>query len=188
MFKTDGDRKQTIITMAALLLVVLIVALFTFLSQRNEQIAQFEESTAFQSLAVGEGEDPYTDLRGQPVELINEPQTLVVYSWASWCPACQADLVELDELAGTLGGEVKVLAVNRQERDTRAQSFLSTIPELQHLEVILDPADKFFNTVGGYAMPEVLVFDQSGNVVRHDRGALRVNEIRETVQALETDN
>jgi cytochrome c biogenesis protein CcmG/thiol:disulfide interchange protein DsbE len=109
----------------------------------------------------------------------NLGKILVVNSWASWCPACADELPDL----ATLGEEfsdknVKVLAINRAEPKSTATVFLASINATDGLQLVLDPGDKFYASVGGFAMPETIFYDPQGNVILHVRGQMTYQEMR----------
>ena len=54
----------------------------------------------------------------------------------------------------------------------------------KNVEIILDGNDHFFKTIGGYAMPETILFDRIGNIVFHKRGSLLVSEFEPEIRKL----
>jgi thiol-disulfide isomerase/thioredoxin len=130
-----------------------------------------------------QGEEPYSDLLGNPVSLdAYLGNILVVATWASWSPFSQADLTMLNDLASELNDEeVIFMAINRKETKEQAERFLVTQPKFDKLKLILDPRDHYYLAVGGFAMPEVLVYNQRGEVVLHQRGVANREEIKSAV-------
>lgn len=179
-------ERQSLTTMAILagILVLLAGAAFLFLRDQNEE--SYETSPAYQALETPAEVPAYTDVAGTPLDLTpDEPTATVVYSWASWCVQCHEELVSLNAFAGTLGEQVRVLAINRMDNRATANRFLETLPELTNLEIVLDPSDYFFSTVEGYAVPEVLVYDTAGDIQLHDRGVLRPAAIKTALETTE---
>lgn len=145
-----------------------------------------DEAPAAKALTPDEGVAAFTDMEGNTLTLSDYFGTpLVVTSWASWCPQCVTDLPTLSELAASYDSEeLKVLAVNRAENKFTAERFLNTLGNTENIIIILDPDDHFFEAHEGYAMPETLVYDRRGNLVLHQRGELRVDELQNKVEEL----
>ena len=163
-----------------LVLVVGAVATYFMINRSSNQINQ--DTVALFSNPVGEA--PYTDLQGNPVSLEQYlGKTLVVATWASWSPFSTADLTTLKELSSEFAGqEVVFMAINRKETKEQAARFLQTIPEVSGVVMVLDPRDAFYLTVGGYAMPEVVVYNQKGEIVEHYRGVANKADIKASVE------
>lgn len=165
------------------LFVVLIlgaVVTYLFINRDSNQIN--EETVAL--FSNPEGEAPYTDLLGNPVSLEQYlGRTLVVATWASWSPFSTADLNTLSELSSEFPAEeVVFMAINRKETKEQASRFLQTLPNLTGVVMVLDPRDAFYLTVGGYAMPEVVVYNRKGGVVEHYRGVANKADIKAAVE------
>jgi thiol-disulfide isomerase/thioredoxin len=162
------------------LLLILALATYFFLNSSKDEI-NTETAGIFTNI---EGEEPYTDLNGNPVTLDDYlGRILVVTTWASWSPFSQLDLEMLNSLAGEYNGEeVFFLAINRKESKEQAGRFLSTLPELNNIFIALDPRDHFYTAVGGYAMPEVVVYNVTGDVILHSRGQANREEIKQTIE------
>lgn len=129
---------------------------------------------------VGDGAAVYTYLDGTPVALesfFGKP--LLVNSWASWSPLSRDELIALNEIAGQYPDEtIEFIALNRKETKEQAARFLSTLPPLPNLTIIIDTNDYFYNRVGGYAMPETIVFDATGTLVVHERNPQTLDSLR----------
>jgi thiol-disulfide isomerase/thioredoxin len=161
--------------------VILVLALVTyfFISSDNDDI-NVETAGIFTNV---EGEEPYTDLNGNPVSLDEYlGRILVVATWASWSPFSQPDLEMLNNLATEYNKEeVFFLAINRKESKEQAGRFLSTLPELNNIFIAIDPRDHFYTAVGGYAMPEVVIYNKTGDVILHARGQANRDEIKQVI-------
>lgn len=169
------------------LIVVLMlgaVATYFFVNRASNQINQ--ETVALFSNPVGEA--PYTDLQGNPVSLDQYlGNTLVVATWASWSPFSTADLNTLSELSSEFQGqEVIFMAINRKETKEQAARFLQTLPNITGVVMALDPRDAFYLTVGGYAMPEVVIYNPKGEIVEHYRGVANKSDIKATIEGVIT--
>lgn len=128
----------------------------------------------------------YIDLQGNKVTLekwLGEP--IVVVSWASWSPFSADNLITLDNLANEFTAKkIKFIAINRKENLSQALRYLQTLPALQHIMVVIDTEDLFYTTVGGYAMPETVIYDARGNVILHEHGVVSIDLIRQTITPL----
>lgn len=132
-----------------------------------------------------EGEAPYSDLLGNPVSLDTHlGKVLVVATWASWSPFSAPDLTMLNSLATQFdSNQVVFMAINRKETKEQAARFMATQPSFDNLLVVLDPRDHFYGAVGGYAMPEVVIYNERGEVVLHERGVANEAIIKAAVEA-----
>ena len=111
-------------------------------------------------------------------------KVVVVTTWASWCPQCRESLERADAAAETLDSAgISVLAINRTEPTARIERYLADLPELSHVTLIRDTADHFYKTTGGYAMPETVVIDKSGEVAAHFRGVFDTDAILAAARA-----
>lgn len=171
-------KTSTTKTLLLLGAILLLLGIATFFIRMYSNNVVYIESPAYQVLTTPEDVAQYTDLSGNPVSLLSdEPTRVLVYSWASWCPDCREQLEELNRYAATVPADVEVLAVNRMEAPWQAERFINTMPELNNLELILDPEDYLFTRIDGYAVPEIILFDESGAVLLHERGVLRLENI-----------
>lgn len=175
------DNKIKVVVILVLALLVLALVSYFIISNKKNDI-KTETAEIFTNK---EGGEPYSDLNGNPVTL-NEylGKVLVVATWASWSPFSQADLEMMNKLATDYdSSKVVFLAINRKETKEQAGRYLSTLPELSKLVMVLDPNDQFYGAVGGYTMPEVVVYSETGDVVLHSRGVANKDEIKKVIEA-----
>ncbi len=167
------------------LIFVLIIALSLTIWLKNQNSQEILKDTVA-TFSNEPGELPYTDLVGNPVSLDKYlGKVLVVQTWASWSPFTQTDMEVLDELAKPYSPEkVVFLAINRKETKEQAMRYLSTVPNIVNVVIILDPRDRFYSAVGGYAMPETVIYNQKGEIVRHLRGQASAEEISTTLNEI----
>lgn len=121
----------------------------------------------------------YTDLDGNPVDLQTfAGKPLIINSWATWMPFSKDELPELGVAQGTYGDAVKIIAINRMEDRAVVRSYLATygISE-SNILILIDPADTFYKSIGGYAMPETAVYSFDGTLVNHIRGVFVKDEL-----------
>jgi thiol-disulfide isomerase/thioredoxin len=177
-------EKSHLITISFLLAVLLLVGGATFWFVYQKKHAVIEETAAI--FTNQPGELPYTDLIGNPVALDQYlGKVLVVVSWASWSPFSQADLSMLVELAKEYPAEkVAFMAINRKETKDQAMRYVGTLSPLDGIVVAIDQNDNFYAAVGGYAMPETVIFDQRGEIIEHLRVVSPKAEIKTAVDRL----
>ncbi len=179
-------KKSTIITLLILSFVLIASASVTFYLRYQDSHKILEETEAI--FSIQPGEDPYTDLLGNPVVLSQYlGRVMVVTSWASWSPFTANDFQTLIEVSKKYSREeVAVLAINRKETKEQATRYVSTLPEISGILVVLDPSDTFYNAVGGYAMPETVIYNERGEVVQHFRGVTPLSDIVTAIDAIIT--
>lgn len=176
-------RQDSAVTLIIIVLIVLIVAFFTWKVISKNQVMDSVESSAAISLNTKAGQSPYTDIDGNTVNLSDYiGKVLVVNSWASWCPGCS---VELKKIAGVLeqynDDQVIALAINRSEPSTTAISYLRSVDNTGRLRLIMDPEDRYFNSIGGYNMPETIIYDRNGNIVLHKHDSVSTIELKDKI-------
>ena len=113
----------------------------------------------------------FTDYAGNEVHLYDfRRKPLVVYTWASWCPYCGAEMQHLAEVQSQYGDKIQIVAINRGEARATAKNFTDHLSVSDKLIILLDPADAYFKQIGGYAMPETLYINAAGETAAHTRG------------------
>lgn len=144
-------------------------------------VSDRERLAASDASSVFGGDDSasrYTTLEGSTTNVSDYlGNIIVVTTWASWCPSCATELPKLSSLAGEYD-QVSFLAINRAEQRTTAERFLRSVNATSGVELILDPEDRYFNSIDGYAMPETLIYNQNGDIVLHIRGDMNIDEVR----------
>lgn len=163
--------------------ILLFCAIVTYVVVSKDKNKIAEDTIAL--FSNESGTQPYTDLDGNEI-FLNEylGKVLVVATWASWSPFSQADLKTMSELSTEFSAdEVVFLAINRKETKEQAMRYLSTIEAVTGVVMVLDPTDRFYAAVGGYAMPEVVVYDQLGAVKSHFRGVAPKADIDISIKA-----
>lgn len=160
------DSILTMVIMAAVLVVVAAVVLFLLHTKRTRI-----EHTPVQQAAFS---TPYLTMNDEAVSLYDiTADTLVVGTWASWCPTCPDFLRNLADLQTQFNtNEVRVIALNRAEPKQTIAAYVQTLPEevVRELFILQDTHDTFFASVGGYAVPEIVVYDTRRAVLLHQRG------------------
>lgn len=178
-------KRSEIITLTVLGLVLALALLATTYVLMNKDKRALSDSAANSALS-GENESAkYTDLEGGEISLKSYlGQTLVVHSWASWCPQCASQIRLLDSVSADYP-EVVFIAINRAEDSFTAERYLKTITTSERIKLILDPEDHFYGSAAGYAMPETIIYDSKGAVLQHIRGDFTESQLRNTLNLQE---
>jgi thiol-disulfide isomerase/thioredoxin len=117
------------------------------------------------------------DYQGNEVHLSDyTDRTIVAHSWASWCVYCATELQNLAALKAQYGESVVVIAVNRAEPALIAKDFTDKL-DLTGVLLLLDPTDAFYKQNQGYAMPETLGLKSNGDIIFHQHGPLKAEEL-----------
>jgi len=117
------------------------------------------------------------DFRGRPV---------VVNFWASWCPACIAEMPAFETVHQAFGDEVVFVGLAIQDERSAAED-LAAETGVTYL-LAEDPPGDFFETYGGIAMPTTVFLTPAGEVAERHSGILtegsltdKINELLEPV-------
>lgn len=183
------NRRERLVTLVVLGCVILVAAVYTWKVSQNEREEKALDNPATRALSSKEGEAPFTDMSGSAVALDNHVgNVLIVNSWASWSPKSEKDLPLLVQVASEFAkDQVTVLAINRAEPRATAERYLKFVGVSDEVKLILDPEDRYYTSIGGYAMPETIVYDHTGAIVYHHRGAVPAETLRLQIQkALES--
>jgi thiol-disulfide isomerase/thioredoxin len=122
------------------------------------------------------------DYSGETVSLTDfSGKNLVINSWASWCPFCGAELFDFAAAQQQFGDQVVIIAVNRAESLNVAKKFSDEVGASSNLVMLLDPNDSFYQSIGGFSMPETIFVNANGEIVFHKRGPMDLDEIRQRI-------
>jgi thiol-disulfide isomerase/thioredoxin len=126
-----------------------------------------------------------SDYNGNPVHLYDyRRQVLIAYAWASWCPYCGSEIEGLAQLKAKYGDNVQIVAINRAEPLSVARAFTNGLTDTTGVVFLLDSNDAFFKDIGGYAMPEMVFIDSSGNIIYHQRGPIQMSDVETEIEKL----
>ena len=178
-------NRSEILTLLILVTIVLSVAALAWYFGLIGGGKNSADAVASQSLSADESHT-YTSLAGESLDLRQyDNEIRIVNNWASWSPASKQELPALERIAQEYADQgVAVLAINRKESAYTAEAYLNTLPDLDTIEIVLDPSDKFYNTTGGYAMPETVFFDRAGNVVKQHRGEVSYEILKAELESI----
>lgn len=175
------NSKRTFIIVGVILI---LAALYTGFVLKKKWEREAMNNPAMNALLTGDGGKPYTDMNGNVLTFDSYlGEILVVNSWASWSPDSAKELPMLAKVAGEFSDKnVKVIAINRAEPQTTAERFLQTVGAADGVELVLDLDDRYYKSVAGFAMPETIFYDKSGNIVHHHHGVISEEELRQYLQ------
>lgn len=125
------------------------------------------------------------DYTGKTITLADfQGRPLVINSWAAWCPLCVEELVDFAKVQREFRNQVTVIAINRAEPLRVAKEFTDELGVTDDLVFLLDPEDSYYQSLGGFSMPETIFVDTEGNIREHKRGPLTESEFRQKVEKL----
>ncbi len=181
------DRVQpqkTKVTLVVLTLVLVLAGAGTWYV-RSSHIRNEVGKSATELLHESEA-TPYQTLTGESFTFGEyRGKIRVVNVWASWSPFAQSELPIISEVVSTYKERgVVALAINRNEPLERAQAYVATLPLLPELVYVIDETDAFYTSVGGYAMPETIIFNTAGDIVWHYRGVITKELLTEQLEEL----
>lgn len=121
----------------------------------------------------------FEDYQGQEVSLADfRGRVLMVNSWASWCSLCVTQMSDLAAVQEEMAGQIALVLVNRAESRATVKSFSDRVGFKGRLVFVLDPADSFYKSIGGFSMPETVFADQEGLIVQRRHGPMGLEEMR----------
>lgn len=177
------DKKVTIFVLGTILLLVGVYTGKLIYDKKHE----VNEATKNIFADSTDSNVFYTDIQGNQISLEQYlGKILVVTSWASWSPFSQTELTTLSELSKNYSQEeVVFLAINRKETREQAERYVKTVPDLNPtLILVLDTRDHFYTSIGGYAMPETVIYDKKGNIVDYTHGTMNQEQIKNKIDSL----
>ncbi|NCN11812.1 TlpA family protein disulfide reductase [Candidatus Kaiserbacteria bacterium] len=172
-------RRESTITLIIFGVILLAGAWYTWYVTTLKYTEAPAVSPAVNALTVAEGERSFTDLSGNQLSLTSHAgKVLIVNSWASWSPDSTRELKTLALLAQKYANKgVFVIAINRAEPGIVAKRFLDTIGIAEDVQLVLDPSDHYYRSIGGYTMPETVFYGVSGEITHQQHGALSLEQM-----------
>ncbi len=108
----------------------------------------------------------FTDVAGQTLDLAAQDGPLLVNLWATWCAPCVKEMPQLDALAATLEGEVRVITVSQDVRGAEVVTPFFAKAGFQQLQPWLDPdAELSAQFTPDGVLPLTILFDGGGKEV-----------------------
>jgi thiol-disulfide isomerase/thioredoxin len=108
----------------------------------------------------------FTDPKGAALDLATQDGPVLINLWATWCVPCVVEMPQLERLAGTLEGEVRVITISQDIRGAEVVVPFFAQKGFTRLEPWLDPEAELsaqFTPEG--ALPLTLLFDAKGKEV-----------------------
>lgn len=143
--------------------------------QQTERQAELEKAPDFVLQDYSGKTVRLADFAGKPV---------VINSWAAWCPFCRQEIPDFVTAQKEFGDKVVIIAIDRAESSAVAKGYTNQQGTSNNLILLLDPSDSFYQSIGGFSMPETIFVDKNGNVTERKRGPMDINEIRKKIQKL----
>jgi len=168
-------------------LILIVGAVIVFSGKDNESGGSMDQPTKGDfgfNLASFSGLE-FEDYQGNKVRLSDFSGTpLVINSWAAWCPFCRKELPDFVTVQKEFPDQVLFIAIDRSESLAVAKKYSDEIGVTDDLVFWLDSKDAFYQSIGGFSMPETIFVDADGKVQFHKRGPMDVDEIRQRVETL----
>tara|TARA_B100000745_G_C20120255_1_gene383569 strand:+ start:671 stop:1219 length:549 start_codon:yes stop_codon:yes gene_type:complete len=180
-------RKKFIIITVAITL-ILGGGIFFYINDSNSQ--ENTQSVGVENITQAEKFDQVPefvleDWNGNEVTLADfQGKPLILNSWAVWCPFCLDELPDFAQLQEELGDSVVIIAIDRAEPANKQKKFTDELGVTGRLLFLNDPKDSFYQSIGGFSMPETLFVDTQGNIRIHKRGPMDIGEMRKKVQSI----
>ncbi|HET8815416.1 MAG TPA: TlpA disulfide reductase family protein [Solirubrobacterales bacterium] len=124
--------------------------------------ALYEQANVLLPGGVDAYEERIDQLRGYPV---------VVNVWASWCGPCRQEFPVLQRLSARYGKRVAFLAVDSEDSNDAAATFLREEPV--PYPSYSDPDKDIFESIEGVGFPNTAFYDRSGELVFLKHGPYR---------------
>lgn len=144
-------------------------------TENATQEEKFDKAPNFTLNDWNGNEVKLSDFKGTPV---------ILNSWAVWCPFCLDELPDFADLQEELGDSVVIIAIDRAESTSKQKKFTDELEVTGKILFLNDPKDSFYQSIGGFSMPETLFVDTDGNIRIHKRGPMDIGEMREKVQSI----
>jgi cytochrome c biogenesis protein CcmG, thiol:disulfide interchange protein DsbE len=163
-------NKRALIGVGSVAVLILAIAAFGAIS----------EPTADTTVSVIDVPFQYVD--GTEANLSDFAGTAVVVNfWASWCPACVAEMPDFEQVHAALGDKVVFLGLNMQETDPAAAASLVAATGVTY-QLGVDPDGSIFNRFGGIAMPTTVFIGADGEVVKTHAGVIFADDLENLIR------
>ncbi|QOV87673.1 TlpA family protein disulfide reductase [Humisphaera borealis] len=122
------------------------------------------------------------DLEGKEVKLSDlKGQVVMLDFWATWCGPCRASMPHLDAIYKEFGDKgLKAFAVNLREKDTVIKPFVEKTK--LGMPVLLDVEGKVAKSFGVSGIPQTVVIDKDGKIVKVTVGSGTHEQIKTAIE------
>jgi thiol-disulfide isomerase/thioredoxin len=174
-------RALIIALLSSLLFGGIIIGLFNYWKQKtqpNESIGTLSKLASMEKNGI-----PVANLKtilgvdihiGGASDKGNSPEVTIINFWASWCSPCVEEVPSLIELATSLKGQVRVIAISEDSNREDLDSFLRVFPKLKNpnISIILDENKSMMNLYGVQRLPESFIVGPDGRLVKKVIGSI----------------
>jgi len=90
---------------------------------------------------------------------------VLVNLWATWCAPCVVEMPMLDNLADTMGDELRVITISQDLQGAKRVEPFFAKNDFRNLQPWLDPENEAAKAFGDAGMPITVLFDSSGQEI-----------------------
>ncbi|MAF59560.1 MAG: TlpA disulfide reductase family protein [Candidatus Pacebacteria bacterium] len=178
--------KNTIIILI-ILISLLVLWFFLFFNGDKKESEIIDTPDSITENLDKAPEFSFEDYEGNTVaSAYSDKKLTVVNSWTTWCPFCVDELPDLALLQEEFPDDISVIAIDRAESLSKAKKFSDDLGVTDRMTFLLDPGDSFYQSIGGFSMPETLFVGSNGEILLHKRGPLTFEQAKKIVEDLLT--
>ena len=108
----------------------------------------------------------FEDPQGNTIDLGALDKPALVNLWATWCAPCVVEMPALDNLAGALEDDLKVLTISQDTRGAEVVEPFFAARDFAYLEQWLDPQNELALAFSdGGLLPVTVLFDAEGREI-----------------------
>ena len=150
--------------------------------------------------AIGTGDDPvlgsdtsgasvpvpsssFVLFDGSPADLSDFDGPIVLNFWASWCPACIAELPDFETVSQSLDDSVTFIGMNVLPDDRASAEALIAETGVTY-QLAQDDGGALYNQFGGIAMPTTVFIGADGEVLDVHSGTIFEDDLRDRIREL----
>ncbi len=120
---------------------------------------------------------------GSPANLSDFEGPIVLNFWASWCPACIAELPDFETVSQSVGDGVTFLGMNVLPDDRASAEALIAETGVTY-QLAEDDGGALYNQFGGIAMPTTVFIGANGEVLDVHSGTIFEEDLRDRIREL----
>ena len=131
-------------------------------AEKSSLVGEIDRSRAGELL-------PAVNVTGPDGETLNlgaaQGQPILLNLWATWCAPCVVEMPMLDDLAGDLDGQVRLVTVSQDFQGAEKVVPFFEKMAFDNLEPWMDPQNELGFSVGSEIMPVTVLYNASGQEV-----------------------